>query len=347
MKGGLTRCSALSSPVFLSVPSRALHINVHGGRSSVSGIVATVFGCSGFLGRNVVGKLGQIGSRVIIPYRGEEYAVRHLKLAGDISRITPMWYNPRNKETMKRAMEDSNVVINLVGSRKETNNFSFYDTNVTIPAMIASAAKEVGVERLIHVSAAGADVNSPSDFARSKALGEQVVREAFPNATIFRPCTIFGRDDRFLNRFGSMAKTWPIFPELYPNRLVQPLFVQDFVAALLTSLTKHNTIGETYYLGGPRIYSYEDVYDLVFNETYQPANRRRIPSWMMRSVASVLHTMTWRPSWVVDEVLYMQSRDDIVPATATNIVKEWQIPAAPLEKIAPLYLRAYRPADYL
>ena len=146
---------------------------------------------------------GQQGGQQVIPFRGDEHDYRHLRVTGDLGQVQFLPYQLLDKESITRAVQHSNVVINLVGQDTDSRHFSLEDANITGATNIAQAAQEAGVSRLIHVSALGADKNSASRFLQSKALGEEAVRAAFPTATIMRPSHIFGYEDRFLNRFAS------------------------------------------------------------------------------------------------------------------------------------------------
>lgn len=194
--------------------SGAAHIKAGpygGGRSSVSGHVATVFGCTGFLGRYVVNRLGRKGTQVVVPYRDED-TKRSLRVAGDLGQIVPLEVNLRRDDQILEAVRHSDVVYNLVGRWWETKNFSFEDINVTAAERIAKICDEAGVARLIHVSHLNAAPDAPSKFLRTKWEGEQRVRAAFPGATIVRPGPMFGFEDRFLN---SIARTCDTLASLF------------------------------------------------------------------------------------------------------------------------------------
>nr|KJB42342.1 hypothetical protein B456_007G150200 [Gossypium raimondii] len=145
-----------------------------GGRSSVSGIIATVFGATGFLGRYLVQQLAKMGSQVLVPFRGSEDNPRHLKLMGDLGQIVPMKYDPRDENSIKAVMAKANVVINLIGREYETRNFSFEEVNHFMAEQLAVIAKEHGgIMRFIQVSCLGSSLSSPSRFLRAKAAGEE------------------------------------------------------------------------------------------------------------------------------------------------------------------------------
>uniref|UniRef100_A0A1I8GVR3 NADH dehydrogenase [ubiquinone] 1 alpha subcomplex subunit 9, mitochondrial n=1 Tax=Macrostomum lignano TaxID=282301 RepID=A0A1I8GVR3_9PLAT len=179
-----------------------------GGRSSFSGMVATVFGCSGFFGKYVVNRLGKMGCQVICPYRGDPYDVKELKLMGDLGQILFLPIHLEDEASLRKAMQYSNVVVNLIGKNNETRNFSFEDVNYLGAQRIARLAKESGVEKLLHFSSLNACPNPAghvlpegSEFLRTKFKGEMAVREEFPEAIVFRPADMFGQLDHFLTLY--------------------------------------------------------------------------------------------------------------------------------------------------
>jgi NADH dehydrogenase (ubiquinone) 1 alpha subcomplex subunit 9 len=184
-----------------------------GGRSSVSGIVAAVFGATGFLGRYLVQQLAKMGSQVLVPFRGCEDSHRHLKLMGDLGQIVPMKYHPRDVDSIKAVMAKSNVVVNLIGREHETRNYGFEEVNHHMAEQLAMIAKEHGgIMRFIQVSCLGASSASPSRMMRTKAAGEESVLKEFPEATIMRPATMVGTEDRILNRWAQFVKNWGFLP---------------------------------------------------------------------------------------------------------------------------------------
>jgi NADH dehydrogenase (ubiquinone) 1 alpha subcomplex subunit 9 len=185
------------------------------------------------LGKYVVNRFGKIGSKCILPHRGDEVDVRHLKLAGDLGVINPVESSIRSLADIEEAVAESNVVVNLCGKHFETMRWSFADVNTTFPAVLAQVCADAGVERLVHVSALDASVDSPSAWARSKALGEREVREAFPSATILRPATIFGDEDKFLNRIAKLSQVRRLAvsppPPVLPSSPERPPFRSSHV----------------------------------------------------------------------------------------------------------------------
>ena len=195
----------------------------------------------------------KIGSQVIVPYRGDELDFRHLKVSGDLGQVVPSFYAIRDADRLRRLVESSDIVVNLVGRDYETSNFKFDDVHVTAAANVARACRETGVTRLVHVSAASASKDSPSRFLKSKALGEAAVRAEFPGATIVRPSWMFGHEDRLFNRiaFLHMMPTIPGDPVLHNGEAkYRPVFVSDVAEAIVRASRNSDTAGQTYELVG-------------------------------------------------------------------------------------------------
>ncbi|CAG8519445.1 5473_t:CDS:10 [Ambispora leptoticha] len=245
-----------------------------GGRSSVSGHIATVFGCTGFLGRYLVAKLAKQGTQVIIPFRDEDEK-RHLKVNGDLGQVVPIEFDLRNTDAIVSAVRHSDIVYNLIGRDYDTKNFSYEAVHAEYPAKIAEISAEQGVSRFVHVSALNADARSTSKFYRSKALGERLVRNAFPDATIVRPAYLFGPEDRFLNRLAATGG-WELLIR-HNDAVVHPVNVIDVAKALAMMQTSESTAGETYELYGTKGYTFTEIYDFVGEVTKKTNTRVYIP----------------------------------------------------------------------
>jgi len=236
-----------------------------GQRDSVSGIVATVFGASGLVGPHVVSRLARIGSHVIIPYRDDGWNVRELKCMGALGKVNLLPLDMTDESTIRRAVAKSNVVINLIGSEMASRNYSVSDTNIKCTYRIAKIAAEAGnVERFIHLSAEGADVNSEDEFYSSKAQGEEWVRHFFPNATIMRPNVIFGVQDTFIDRIGHLANYSPLIPTYRDGKQkLKPIWVNDVAQCIVNALYDYRSQGQTYHIAGPEIITQKEVTQFV------------------------------------------------------------------------------------
>lgn len=239
-----------------------------GGRSSVSGIVATVFGATGFLGRYVVQQLAKMGSQVLVPFRGSEDCPRHLKLMGDLGQIVPMKFNPRDESSVKAVMARANVVINLIGRDYETRNFSYEEVHYHMAENLAKISKEHGgIMRFIQVSCLGASPSSSSRMLRCKAAAEEAVLRELPEATIFKPAVMIGTEDRILNRWAHFAKKYGFLPLMgNGSTKIQPVYVVDVASALTTALKDDGTsMGKIYELGGPEIFTVHELAEIMYD----------------------------------------------------------------------------------
>ncbi|XP_030546642.2 NADH dehydrogenase [ubiquinone] 1 alpha subcomplex subunit 9, mitochondrial [Rhodamnia argentea] len=239
-----------------------------GGRSSVSGIVATVFGATGFLGRYVVQQLAKMGSQVLVPFRGSEDSHRHLKLMGDLGQIVPMQFNPRDESSIKAVMAKANVVINLIGREYETRNYSFEEVNHSMAEVLATIAKQHGgILRYIQVSCLGASSSSPSKLLQTKAAGEAAVLRELPEATILRPAVMIGTEDRILNTWAHFAKNYSFLPLIGGGSTkIQPVYVVDVAAAVVSALKDDGgSMGKIYELGGPEVFTVHELAELMYD----------------------------------------------------------------------------------
>lgn len=237
-----------------------------GGRSSVSGAVATVFGATGFVGHYVVNALAKAGTQVVVPYRCIEERAMPLKQMGDLGQIVLLrdWHI-NNDEMTRAAIRSSNIVINLIGGSLETRNFSFEDIHTAWPEKLAKmVADNAKTERLVHFSDMGASPDHPSRRLRSKAAGDAALRAAFPDATIFKPGPIMGDEDDFLNNLLFQVKfnTYVWMVDDGQHRC-QPSHVTDVAQAVANSLTSADSPGKDYYLAGPETVSLRDMVELI------------------------------------------------------------------------------------
>jgi NADH dehydrogenase (ubiquinone) 1 alpha subcomplex subunit 9 len=241
-----------------------------GGRSSFNGTVCTVFGGGGFIGRSVVNRLGKIGTQVIVPYRGDPYKVKDVKLAGDLGQVLFFPFYLRDEESIYKALKYSNVVINLVGKDSETSGFTFDEVHVEGSRTLARLAREAGVKRFIQVSTLNCSPNPESTiisggskFLKTKYLGEEAVREEFPEAIFFRPADVYGHDDRFLLYYSNVWRrshmkilVWNKGKGVFK----QPVYVGDLAQGIANAIFDNEAPGKTYDAVGPRRY---ELYEIV------------------------------------------------------------------------------------
>uniref|UniRef100_A0A8D0E4Y4 NADH dehydrogenase [ubiquinone] 1 alpha subcomplex subunit 9, mitochondrial n=1 Tax=Salvator merianae TaxID=96440 RepID=A0A8D0E4Y4_SALMN len=327
-----------------------IHYSVipHGrsGRSSVSGIVATVFGATGFLGRYIVNHLGRIGSQVIIPYRCDQYDLMYLRPMGDLGQFTFMEWNSRDINSTQRALEHSNVVINLVGKEWETRNFKYEDIFVTIPREIARLSKKTGVEKLIHISHLNADMKSPSKYLRNKAVGESVIREEYPGAVIMKPSEMFGREDRFFNHYANLR--WflgvPLIA-LGKKTVKQPVYVDDVAKAVINAIKELDSNGKTYVLIGPNRYLLHDLVEYLYAVLHRAFLPYPLPRPFYHLLARVFEANPFEPWTTRDKVDRFHTTDMRFPNLPG--LEDLGIVPTPVEQKAIEVLRRHRKFRWL
>lgn len=299
--------------------------------------LAVVFGGTGFLGRYIVPKLAKQRARVAIPTRRPARAMP-LKTAGQVGQIVGMRTDLRDEEQLKRALEGASYVVNLIGILHGSQKaFEFLQSD--LPGRIARIAQQQGVKRLVHVSAIGADADSPSMYARTKAEGEHNVRAAFPNAVILRPSIVFGAEDGFFNRFGQMAKLLPVLPSIGGGHtLFQPVYVDDVARAVMTGLQDPATSGQLYELGGPSAVSFADLLRYIMHQTGHKRPLVPLPFALAELQGRVLGLLP-EPPLTRDQVLLLKS--DNVVAEGAKTLSDLGITPTPYEMIMPRYLSRY------
>lgn len=333
-----------------------------GGRSSNSGITATVFGGYGFVGKYFINELGVCGSRVYVPFRGCELEVRHLRPSFDLGQIGFVPFSGRDEESIFESVKHSDIVINMIGKHYETKhavptrredgslsrvNYSFEDVHVDLPSRIAKVSKAAGVKSFVHMSALSADEASPSEWSRSKARGEAAVRLAFPDSIIVKAAPIFGAEDRFLNWIAEANSKLPFFPLINGgSALVQPVYANDVGKALMAIVQGHeHFLGRTFQLVGPAEYSYKEVIEFVSDVTGVRKPLVDVPL-SVASLGGRLFEETISPFLTRDLVLQMQ--EDVVAKPDEDLLtfKDINIQPSSLDKVAFDFLHRFRPGGH-
>lgn len=310
-----------------------------------SSTLVTIFGGSGFIGRYIVQVLARTGARLRVAVRRPEQA-EHLQPLGEAGQIALVQANVRNRDSVRRAAQDADALIYLPGVLFESGRQTFHAVQAVGPGLAAEAARDFGVRALVHVSAIGADRNSPSAYARAKAEGESAVLRAFPEAVILRPSVVFGPEDQFLNRFAAMARILPVTPLVGGGRTrFQPVYVGDVARAAEAALDGRAQAGAVYELGGPEVLTLREVFDRIAAWTGHRRPCLPLPFWLAKLQALILGLLP-TPPLTVDQVRLLE-RDTVVSAEAIRERRTLQalgVEPQPMSAIAPAYLAMYRPA---
>lgn len=306
--------------------------------------MVTVFGGSGFVGRHVVRALAKRGWRVRVAVRRPDLA-GHLQPLGTVGQISPVQANLRYPASVLRAAEGSQVVINLVGILHQSGRQSFEAVHGFGAKQVALAAKEVGA-RLIHGSAIGANAESESGYARSKAHGERAVLEAVPDAIIFRPSVVFGPEDDFFNRFAAMARLSPALPLIGGGHTkFQPVFVGDVAAAIAKAVDEEAKAGTIYELGGPEVRSFRELMELLLAEIGRKPLLVPLPAAIASLQARFLELLP-NPLLTRDQVKLL-AHDNVVSSAAIaegRTLASLGIQPTAIGAVLPDYMWRYRKA---
>lgn len=307
-----------------------------------NGRLVTVFGGSGFVGRHVVRALAMRGYRVRVAVRRPELA-GFLRPLGMVGQVQPIQANLRYPESVAAALQGSVAVVNAVGILAESGKQTFEAVQVTGAETVARAAASAGVERLIHVSAIGADADSPSLYAETKARGEAAVGEAYPSATIMRPSVQFGVGDSFFNKFAAIARVSPIVPLVGPATKFQPVYVGDVATMIQHAVDGTVPAGRIYELGGPEILTFRQCME----EMLKVIERRRllvpVPFPIARILGGILQFLPGR--LLTPDQVKLLRHDNVVSPAAKADGRTFEgvgIHPTAMEALLPTYLSRFR-----
>jgi len=300
---------------------------------------SAVLGGSGFIGRYVVQRLAARGDVIAVGCRRAEGA-RFLMPQGNVGQIAALNLDIGDEEVLPAFLAGNEALVNCVGILRESGPQRFDRVHHTGPARLARLAREAGIERFVHISAIGADSRSTSAYARTKAAGEAAVRDAFPTVTILRPSVVFGPEDQFFNRFAAMAMISPVLPLIGGGETrFQPVYVGDVADAVVKCLDDPATAGRTYELGGPKIYSFRELIELLLAEIRRKRLLLDLPFGLAAFQARLMAILP-NPPLTPDQVELLK-RDNVVSSGAMTLAALGLTPTA-VEGILPTYLDRFR-----
>ncbi|MCF3973322.1 complex I NDUFA9 subunit family protein [Paracoccus salsus] len=248
--------------------------------------LVTIFGGSGFVGRQVARLMAKRGWRVRVAVRRPDEAL-FTRTYGAVGQVVPVLCNIRDEMSVRAAMSDADAVVNCVNIERPEGKSTFKTVFEEGAENIARLSHEMGVARIVHLSGLGVDPDSPSRYVASKARGEAAVLRHRPDAMVLRPSVVFGTDDHFYNRFASMARLGPVMPIAGGKTRMQPVFVDDVARAAEMGVTGEAEPG-IYELGGPDILTMREIVGQVLSVTHRRRLVLNMPFWMARIGASVL-----------------------------------------------------------
>ncbi len=320
--------------------------------SGASGKLVTVFGGSGFVGRHVVRALAKRGYRVRVAVRRPDLA-GHLQPLGVVGQIHAVQANLRYPQSVARAVEGADAVINLVGILAPQGRQTFDAVQGEGAREIAAQTAKAGITTLVHMSAIGADAGSQSAYARTKAAGEAGVMAEVPGAVIMRASIIFGPEDSFFNRFASLARMLPVLPLVGGGETkFQPVYVGDVAEAMARAVDGHVAGGRVYELGGPQVRTFKELLAYVCEVTHRKRLLATLPFPLATLQARVLEIVDTVSFGLLPDAIKM-TRDQVTLLKSDNVVSDAAISEgrtleglgitpSTIEAIVPGYLWRFR-----
>jgi uncharacterized protein YbjT (DUF2867 family) len=309
--------------------------------------LVTIYGGSGFIGRYIARRMAKEGWRVRVAVRRPNDAI-FVRPYGVVGQVEPVFCNIRDDASVRAVMQGADAVVNCVGVLNEVGKNGFDAVQAEGAGRIARIAAELGVGHLVQLSAIGADAESASAYARSKAAGEAAVQKAFPAAVILRPSVVFGSEDQFFNRFAAMSRFGPILPVVGAETKFQPVYVDDVAQAAVKAVLGEAAPG-IYELGGPDVHSFREL----MQKMLQVVQRRRlivnIPFFVARIMGGVfdlLQTVTlglFTNGLITRDQVRNLARDNVVSPRARGLA-DLGIAPTPIDAVLPEYLWRYRPS---
>ena len=286
--------------------------------------LVTVFGGGGFIGRYVCEALFKSGVRIRIASRDPRHAY-FIQPLGQVGQLGFVQADITDKASVERAVHDSTAVVNLCG----VFGRRMQAVHVDGARHVAEAAKKVGAEALVHISAIGADPKSQSSYGRTKGEAEAAVRRVFPKATIIRPSLVFGPEDELTNRFAAMARL-PVLPVIAAKRNFQPVYVRDLGKAIArAALEPRSYGGKTYEIGGPLVMSMVELHRTILELTGQTPEVIELPD----IAGSLLSTLGFLPGAPLTRDQWLMLQRDNVPAKGALGLEAFGIRPTPLAAV--------------
>jgi uncharacterized protein YbjT (DUF2867 family) len=307
--------------------------------------LVTIYGGSGFVGRYIARRMAKSGWRVRVAVRRPNEAM-FVKPYGAVGQVEPVFCNIRDDASVSSVMQGADAVVNCVGILAPSGKNKFDAVQHEGAERIARLAAAAGIDKMVQISAIGADANSSSDYARTKALGEEGVLQHMPNAIILRPSIVFGNEDEFFNRFAAMSRMGPILPVVGAGTKFQPVYVDDVAIAAEMAVTGKAPAG-IYELGGPQVASFRELMTLMLGVIRRRKLVLNIPFFaanLMGLGFDMLQTLSLGliPNKMITRDQVKNLRNDNVVAIDAKGFADLGIKPTAMEAILPDYLWRFR-----
>jgi uncharacterized protein YbjT (DUF2867 family) len=307
--------------------------------------IVTLIGGSGFVGRHIARALAKRGYRIRVACRRPDLA-GHVQPLGTPGQVMPVQANVRYPASLAAACDGAYAVVNLTGVLSSSGSQTFEAIHAFGAEASAKAARAAKASLFIQMSALGADAESASEYARSKAMGEARAKASFPGAIVIRPSIVFGPEDNFFNQFAGMSRLSPALP-LIGGGITKftPVFVGDVAEAIARLIDKGEASGKTYELGGPEVFTFKRLLEFTLDTIGRKRLLLPLPWPVAKLMGTVMGFLPGAPL-TADQVDLLKS-DNIVSAAATREGRDLAglgIAPSSIQGIVPSYLYRFRKA---
>ena len=297
-----------------------------------------IFGAGGFLGKHLMRQLTKLDYRVKVATRNP-HLKGYLKPLGNPGQIELFKTNIFNPEDVKQVLKNCDLAINLVGILYETRKQKFNQIHAQFPNQLSEICNELGVKKLVHVSALGVKEGHPSQYMQSKLQGEKNIQDTFKQSVILRPSVVFGPEDKFFNTFATLAQFSPALPLIGGGKTIfEPIYVGDVADAIVKSLELNNSKPIIYELGGEN-YSFKELMQILLSEIGKKRFLMPIP-WGMAKFQSYFLQMMPTPLLTPDQV-EMLKYDNVISGKYRTL-KNLKIKSTTIQSILPKYIYSFR-----
>ena len=308
--------------------------------------LVTIFGGSGFVGRYIARRMAKEGWRVRVAVRRPNDAL-FVRPYGVVGQVEPVFCNIRDDESVRAVTKGADVVVNCVGVLAEDGKNTFDAVQAEGAGRVARIAAEESVQRMVQISAIGADADSDSEYAQSKAEGEEAVLAAFPTAMILRPSIVFGPEDEFFNRFASMTRFGPVLPVVGADTKFQPVYVDDVAQAAVKGILGQAEPG-IYELGGPDVRTFRELMTEMLSVIHRKRLVLNIPFFAAGIMAKLMElgqslSLGIVPAQITTDQVANLRNDNVVSEGAKTLA-DLGIEPTTTASVLPSYLWRFRPS---
>jgi len=298
-----------------------------------------IFGAGGFLGRHLIRQLTKLDYRIKVGTR-KPYLKGYLKPLGNPGQVELFKTNIFDNQDLSRVLKNCDFVINLVGILYETRKQKFNQVHAMFPDILSKLCSDIGIKKIIHISALGVKEGHTSKYMVSKLKGEKNIQNNFNKSIILRPSIVFGPEDKFFNTFASLAQFSPFLPLIGGGKTkFAPIYVGDVAKAIVKALEINNTEIKIYELGGPQDYSFKQLMEILLKEIKKKRLLISVP-FKIAKLQSFFLQMMPSPLLTPDQVELLKY-DNIVSENFLKL-KDLGIDSTDINSILPKYVYRFR-----